>query len=103
MNKNNWFVVNIFSTIIMATIVIVTISGCSDKNIKDAQATINTIHPVLDTALTAAPVGHLTIYIMLAVDILSSVLAGLAACSKRVQPAEIGVSNGNNQIRPRNK
>lgn len=100
MNFRNWFVINIFSTVIMATTVIVCLSGCSDYQIQEVQASLNKIHPGIDAALTAATGGHLTIYIMLAVDVLSSVLAGLAACSKRVKPAETGVSNGNNQIGP---
>lgn len=94
------FIINIFATVIMATTAIVILSGCTEKNIQDAEATINTIHPVIDTALTIAPVGHITIYIMLAVDILSSVLAGLAACSKRIPSVEKEVKDGYNQIRP---
>lgn len=103
MLSQKMFIINIFTTIIMATTLIVSLQGCSDQQINDAQAAMNTIHPMIDTTLTAAPVGHITLYIMLAVDILSSVLAGLAACSKRQTAAEKEKSDGNNQTGPCDK
>lgn len=92
---NRIYLFNIGMTILTAIVVCSCVGGCSAKEIAQVQTTLETVHPAIDAALIAAPCGNITLYIMLAVDILSSVLAGAAAYSKRKKSAEIGEKNGN--------
>jgi hypothetical protein len=90
------FIVNLVLTCLTCIFVILSCGGCTPEQIQTAADTVATVHPMIDAAGPVSVGQSWYIYVMLAADIASSVLAGWLAYFKRIPSAELKVTSGNN-------